>query len=74
MTQYKVTWTDIIEAEDVNDAVRQADGMLQDPDNICTFWRVENLETEVEVFCDFASILIPRFPEDLSEDDENDRI
>jgi hypothetical protein len=59
MTIYTVEWSIHLEAESVEDAVRQAWGILQDPESTATYFRVTGVEgeKEVNVFKDFAEIL-----------------
>lgn len=59
MTIYTVEWSIDLEAESVEDAVRQAWGTLQDPESTATYFRVTGVEgeKEVNVFKDFADVL-----------------
>ena len=54
---YEVIWSNILDAKDEGDAVREAMGMLQDPENTATFFRVINLKTHQETFRDFEEDL-----------------
>lgn len=64
MTIYTVEWTINLSAESVEDAVRQAWGILRDPESTATYFRVKGVEggKEVNVFRDFANALEEKHP------------
>ena len=45
MSIFSIQWDIIIDAEDKEDAAKQAFGMMQDPQNTATFLRITNHET-----------------------------
>lgn len=57
MPTYTVEWTIQITADDPADAVRQAWGVMQDPESSATYFRVTEENAQEGIFRDFAADL-----------------
>ena len=56
MPEFTVAWSIQIDAEDDIDAVKQVIGMMQDPWNTATYFRVDNHETGETTIKDYEKV------------------